>query len=208
MKVYPTTFPPSFLPAPMRCQPIRKPWSIVATLALLLFGQMGCRNEQAPAPVVAPTATTLPSLEEPAEAPVAEAAATSPPDTGRVQTITFDDLKLEIEKGALFDESLLTPEIHGLIGQRISIRGFMYSTFQAQGIEEFVLLQRKDCPFGTPEAYVHHAIYVKLKEGVTTSFTRDPVTVEGVLALDPKKARRGTREFHMAIYRLDEAEVR
>ena len=192
----------------MRFHSIHNASPILGMLALMLLGQMGCRKEQADAPVVVPTMTALPSAQEPGEDPVVEEAGRTSSNPRRVQTITFDDLKIEIDKGALFDESLLTPEIHALFGQRISLRGFMYSTFQAEGIEQFVLLQRKDCPFGTPEAYVHHAIYVKLKEGVTTSYTRDPVTVEGMLSLDPKKARRGSREFHMAIYRFDEAEVR
>ena len=177
------------------------------SLALLLLLQSGCTNEPANVPTVEATLTA--TNERPAEVPdVVDADEPLPVVDDRVKTITFDDLKIEIDKGALFEETMLTPDIEAMIGRRISIRGFMYSTYQSEGIEQFVLLQRKDCPFGTPEAYVHHAIYVKLKEGVTTSFTRDPVTVEGVLSIDPKKGRRGTREFHMAIYRFDEAEVR
>ena len=183
---------------------------LVQTLAIPLvltisFASLGCRNEQADAPPIEPTLTS--SVVQPTEA--TQGGTVSPEvDDGSVKTITYDDLKLEIEKGALFEESLLTPEIEGLFGRRISIRGFMFPTFQQQGIEQFVLLQQKDCPFGTPEGYVHHAIYVKLKEGVSTSFTRDPLEVAGVLSLDPKKSSRLGREFHIAIYRLDEAEVR
>ena len=186
---------------------LRNPLSAVGPFALLLLAQFGCRNEQAAVPPVETTPTS--ASEHPAEAPPPAIVTETPPvDDDRVISISFSDLKIEIDKGGLFDESMLTPEIEALVGRRISIRGFMYPTFQQQGIGQFVLLQRKDCPFGTPEAYVHHAIYVKLKEGDTTSFTRDPLTVEGVLTLDPKKSSRLGQEYHIAIYRFDEAEVR
>ena len=103
-----------------------------------------------------------------------------------INDITFDDLKIDLPAGQLFDRSLLTPRIKELDGQEIRIRGFIFAggVFQQSGIKSFPFVMNTQCKFG-PRGLAYCVILVELDEGVTTDFTTYPITVEGTLAVRP-----------------------
>jgi hypothetical protein len=112
---------------------------------------------------------------------------------------TFDDLRFDMNVGAPFKRSMLTPPIEAMSGQRIRIRGYILPTPQRAGIKQFVLVRdNQECCFG-PGAALYDCILVEMKNGATAEFTIKPVAVEGVFEI---------REFvlggkHLAIYHMD-----
>ncbi len=113
-------------------------------------------------------------------------AASAPIDPDTMIDITFDDLKLDMSLGTLFDRSMLTPRAAQLDGQRVRLRGFIFAggVFQQTGIESFPFVMNTECKFG-PQGYAYCVILVQLNPGVTTDFTTYPVTVEGKLTVRP-----------------------
>ena len=60
--------------------------------------------------------------------------------------------------------------LKGLNGQRIKIRGFMFPTFETEGIERFVLARDNQiCCFGR-DPKVYDLVQVDLKPGKTTNY--------------------------------------
>lgn len=104
----------------------------------------------------------------------------------RPKTITFDDLEIDLPLAAKYSPSLLTERVKELDGERISIKGFIYAAgiFQPKGIRQFPLVKNTQCKFG-PGGLAYCVILVSLKEGVTTDFTLRPITVEGILKVEP-----------------------
>ena len=117
--------------------------------------------------------------------------------------LTFKDVEFDIKKGGDFEDAMLTDKIRALHGRRIKIGGFMLSSFKEDGLSEFVILQNSECPFGGPEALVYHNMMVNLQDGETTSFTLDPVTIEGTLSLRPFPPDRSEKE--LSIYNITNA---
>jgi hypothetical protein len=106
---------------------------------------------------------------------------------GDVLDITFDDLELEMEKGAEFESEMLTPKIEDLHGKRVILRGFILaaSVFTQRGIKQFVLIRdNQQCCFG-PGAYIYHNVQVDMEEGQTANFTIRPVTAAGLFSIKP-----------------------
>jgi len=125
-----------------------------------------------------------------AEVPVARAIVDS----------SFDDIKFEIEKTDPFDQSLLTPKIKELLGQRIRIRGYMFPTLKKRGLKQFVLVRDNlECCFG-PGAALFDCILVHMNEGQTAEFSTRPIAVEGTFSVEEIVGPDGA---HLAIYRLD-----
>ena len=62
-------------------------------------------------------------------------------NTGRVNEITFDDIKLDMQKGDPYDSSKLTDKVKSFDGKRIKIRGYILPGFQQNGIKQFVLVR-------------------------------------------------------------------
>jgi hypothetical protein len=123
---------------------------------------------------------------------------------GKVQDLTFDDLKFEMTKGDPFERSLLTKKINGYHGTKIRIRGYMLPSFQQKGITQFVLVRdNMECCFG-PGAALYDCIVVELK-GTSASFTVKPIAVEGVFKVDEFKDPDGNT---LAIYHLDGTAVK
>lgn len=137
------------------------------------------------------------------EAPIQLAQADAPP-TGRPADINFDDLKLDIEPAARFDDSMLTEQIKSLEGQPIRIRGVMYPTFTKKGNESFILLMNKECKFGSAKDPVWCNIRVVMDEGHTADYTYDPITVEGVLSLDVMKGPK----YDLSVYMMTDAKLK
>jgi hypothetical protein len=119
---------------------------------------------------------------------------------GRVREITFDDLKLPLEKGEPFDRGILPPAVDALQGQRVRIRGYILPSFQQRGITQFVLVRdNQECCFG-PGAALHDCVVVRMQPGQTAEFSIRPVAVEGRFRVEEL---RGPDGRHLAIYALD-----
>ena len=147
------------------------------------------------ASAVAPAA----AVAQPVSAPVAAAV------PGRINEITFDDLKLPIQKGEPFTPEVLPEGVKALQQQRIRIRGYMLPSFQQKGLTQFVLVRdNQECCFG-PGAALHDCVVVRMVPGRTADFTIRPVAVTGLFRVEEL---RGPGGGHLAIYALDGEEVR
>jgi hypothetical protein len=126
---------------------------------------------------------------------------------GRKSTreITFDTLKFEIEKGAAFERTMLTPGIEKLAGERVRIRGYMLPSFQQSGIKQFVLVRdNMECCFG-PGAALYDCIIVEMANDQTAEFSVRPIAVEGTFNV---REFKGPDDRHLAIFHLDGERVR
>lgn len=75
--------------------------------------------------------------------------------------------------------------LKALDGQRIRLRGFMYPTFDATGIDQFVLARDNQiCCFGrNPKVY--DLVSVQMRDGVTTDYIQNrPFDVVGTFRID------------------------
>ena len=118
---------------------------------------------------------------------------------------TFDDIKFEMEVGAPFKRSMLTPAIEAMVGQRIRIRGFMLPTAQKRGIKQFVLVRdNQECCFG-PGAALYDCIFVEMRPGTSAEFSIRPMAVTGIFGI---KEIVGPNGQHLAIYHLDAEETK
>lgn len=119
--------------------------------------------------------------------------------------ITFDDIKLEMQKGDAYDASKLTDKVRGYDGKPIKIRGYILPSFQQNGIKQFILVRdNMECCFG-PGALLHDCVVVEMIAPATTSYSTRPVSVEGNFSIRELKAPDGT---YLAIYHLDGKEVK
>ncbi len=119
---------------------------------------------------------------------------------GKVREITFDDLKLPLEKGEPFDRGILPPAVDALQGQRVRIRGYILPSFQQRGITQFVLVRdNMECCFG-PGALLHDCVVVRMRPGKSADFSIRPVAVAGSFRLEELKGPDGK---HLAVYAID-----
>jgi hypothetical protein len=124
---------------------------------------------------------------------------------GTPREITFDDIKLEMQKGDPFVRDLLPTGVAALAGAPIRIRGYILPSFQQTGLTQFVLVRdNQECCFG-PGAALHDCIVVRMRPGKTADFSIRPVAVAGTFRIDELRAPDGT---HLAIYALDGDEVK
>ncbi len=65
----------------------------------------------------------------PATAGITAAPARAATPTGPVREITFDDIKLEMEKGSPFTRDLLPKRVTALEQERVRIRGYILPSF-------------------------------------------------------------------------------
>ncbi|TWT81764.1 hypothetical protein CA13_32170 [Planctomycetes bacterium CA13] len=103
--------------------------------------------------------------------------------------ITFDDLKFDIEKNAVFEKSLLTKDVKKLNGMKVKLRGYILPStlFKETDIEQFVLVRdNQECCFG-PGAALFDCVIIEMVPGKTTDFVTRPVTVEGKFKIDTEK---------------------
>jgi hypothetical protein len=159
-----------------------------ATLLLLaVLVAAGCGG---PPPVAAPAAAPGAAARRPAAAP---------------REISFDDIKLEMEKGAPFTRDLLPERVTALADTAIRIRGYILPSFQQTGLTQFVLVRdNQECCFG-PGAALHDCVVVRMRPGKTADFSIRPVAVAGTFKIDELRAPDGS---HLAIYALDGDEVK
>ena len=165
-----------------------------ATLLFLAAVTAGCGS---PPPAVGPAAG--------AALPAGGRGEIPRPATGAPREITFDDIKLEMEKGAPFTRDLLPARVTSLAGTAIRIRGYILPSFQQTGLTQFVLVRdNQECCFG-PGAALHDCIVVRMRPGKTAEFSIRPVAVAGTFKIDELRAPDGS---HLAIYALDGDEVK
>ena len=143
-----------------------------------------------------------PTASDPQSVP--ESAANAPPapaaGTAAIREITFDDIKLEMQKGEPFTRDRLTPRVTDLERQRVRIRGYILPSFQQSGLTQFVLVRdNQECCYGGGAA-LHDCVVVRMQPGQTAEFSIRPVAVEGRFRVEEL---RGPDGRHLAIYALD-----
>ena len=119
----------------------------------------------------------------------------------KLNEITFDDLKFDIEKDGDFERDMLTDSIEGLDDKRVRLRGWILplSVFQQKGIRSFILVRdNMECCFG-PGALIFDCVKVEMVKGKSTNFTTQIITVEGEFSVKEYKYPDGE---HYAIYRI------
>ena len=130
----------------------------------------------------------------------ATTAPAAPTSAATIREITFDDIKLEMQKGEPFARDRLTPRVEELERQRVRIRGYILPSFQQSGLTQFVLVRdNQECCFG-PGAALHDCVVVRMQAGRTADFSIRPVAVEGRFRVEEL---RGPDGRHLAIYALD-----
>lgn len=88
--------------------------------------------------------------------------------------VSYDDLDLlkVLNMEPVTDDAVdQMPEwLRGLNGQRIKIRGFMYPTFETEGIERFVLARDNQiCCFGR-DPKIYDLVQIDMRAGTTTNY--------------------------------------
>ena len=170
-------------------------------LFLAALAAAGCGGSSTVATPVAAPAAPPPR----ANAPAADAGAAARRPRAAPREITFDDIKLEMEKGAPFTRDLLPARVTSLTGTAIRIRGYILPSFQQTGLTQFVLVRdNQECCFG-PGAALHDCVVVRMRPGKTADFSIRPVAVAGTFKIDELRAPDGS---HLAIYALDGDEVK
>ena len=171
-------------------------------------GSSSAREPRAAAPESAATPAASPQA-APAPQNAAAVAASAPARPGQTKAIqpdaslpkrdangiletSFDDVKFEMDKSAVFDPSYFTPKNKALFGDRIRIRGFMYPAMRKRGLKQFVLVRDNlECCFG-PGAALFDCILVTMEQGKTTEYVSNrPVAVEGEFRYEEPKGPRG-----------------
>lgn len=170
-------------------------------LFLAALAAAGCGRPSTVATPVAAPAAPPPR----ANAPAADPGTAARRPSGAPREITFDDIKLEMEKGAPFTRDLLPARVTSLTGTAIRIRGYILPSFQQTGLTQFVLVRdNQECCFG-PGAALHDCVVVRMRPGKTADFSIRPVAVAGTFKIDELRAPDGS---HLAIYALDGDEVK
>lgn len=124
--------------------------------------------------------------------------------------ITFDDLKFDMEKGAIFKNDMLGTANWELHEKVWKIRGFILPTtlFSQSGITEFVLVRdNQECCFG-PGAALYDCIIVKMAPGKTINYTTRVVSVKGKLEIDTESFQYPDDGGHYAVYKMTAEEVK
>ena len=120
-------------------------------------------------------------------------------DKNRLKDISFDDVKFDIAKGAVFKRVMLPKDVEALDGQLVRIRGYMLPSFQQSGIKKFVLVRdNMECCFG-PGAAIYDCIIVEMQGASSASFSVRPIAVEGVFSVSEFKGPDGK---HLAVYAI------
>ncbi len=173
---------------------------VVVAVAAMGCGESPGRSTALPETLVTHDVSTAGS------SPVADETPDPPRRSSRgPREVTFDDIKLDMEKGTPFTRDLLPKGVTTLAGERIRIRGYILPSFQQRGLTQFVLVRdNQECCFG-PGAALHDCIVVRMQQGRTASFSIRPVAVAGTFRIDEL---RGPDGMHLAIYAMDGEEVK
>ena len=170
--------------------------TVLIAVFCLTFGLSGCGAPTVPPRAEPAVATSAPVAEPSAVAPLP----VQPPASTVLRDISFDDIKLDMQKGDPFTRDLLPTRVTALENSRIRIRGYILPSFQQTGLTQFVLVRdNMECCFG-PGALLHDCVVVRMVPGKTAAFSIRPVAVTGTFRL---QELRGPDGRHLAIYALD-----
>jgi uncharacterized protein DUF3299 len=166
-------------------------------------------------PLLATTAATLigcgPAANE--LAPIAPAAAASSPASEPTTAVTqagpialkWEEIDLPLGEDGIFQKWMVTTALAALEGQAVRISGTMYGdVFQPTNIREFKLVRHSGCQFGAA-GHPAHLIFIELQDKLRTSFTTEPITVEGTFHIRPYTGPDGRT---WALYHMDVTSVK
>jgi hypothetical protein len=158
----------------------------------------GCRPAASQSPPVA-TVMVAASRDKIVDGPpLAQLAETGP------LKITWEELDVGMEPDSVFESWMMTTRVKAIDGRQIRISGYISGAiFQKDKIREFPLMREKECPFG-PGGQAHHVIEVELAGNLRTSFTTEPVTVEGIISIQPRTGPNGKT---WSLYRLEATKI-
>ena len=95
---------------------------------------------------------------------------------------------------------MLTTALKSLEGRTVRLTGYMYGdVFQPTNIREFKLVRHADCQFGAA-GHPAHLVFIDLQDKLRTSFTTEPITVEGMFHIKPFTGPDGRT---WALYHMD-----
>jgi len=156
-----------------------------------------------------PTAIVEPKTDTPAPLVVSEMRVRTPPksnsrsSSGGPVDITFDTIKFDMKsKEDTFTRALLTPEIMGLNGKKVKLRGYILPGFQQRGLTNFVLMRdNQECCFG-PGAWIYDCVIVEMKPDKSTDYTVRPIAVEGTFEVHEYHDPMDPDAPVLAVYRI------
>jgi hypothetical protein len=122
--------------------------------------------------------------------------------------VSFDDLDLlkilNMDPVVPAATEMLPGWLRDLSGQRIRLRGFMYPTFTATGLEEFVLARDNEICCFVRQPKIYDMVHVNLRPGTTTRYIDNrPFDVVGKLKIEVV----ADGETVIALYSIEEAQV-
>ena len=123
--------------------------------------------------------------------------------------VSYDDLDLlkvlNMEPVTIDAIDHMPAWLKGLNGQRIKIRGYMFPTFETEGIERFVLARDNQiCCFGR-DPKVYDLVQIDLKAGKTTHYIPATRAFDVVGRLKLEMVAADDKPF--GLYFLEDAEV-
>lgn len=123
--------------------------------------------------------------------------------------VSYDDLDLlkviNMEPVTADAVDQMPSWLKNLSGQRIKIRGFMYPTFETEGIERFVLARDNQiCCFGR-DPKIYDLVQIDMRAGKTTNYIPATRSFDVVGRLKIEMVAEGDKPF--GLYFLEDAEV-
>jgi hypothetical protein len=170
-----------------------------ATFVLALSSLGGCNHS----PTLPPAATVA------AEAPPASQAAARAEAPAGPRTLRWEEIDLPLGAAEKFQPWMLNTAVQALDGRTVRITGYMYGdVFQPTNIREFKLVRHTDCEFGAI-GHPAHLIFIELGGTLRTSFTTEPVTVEGTFHVRPFTGPDGRTWalYHMDVTKIERGET-
>lgn len=171
---------------------------VIALVAMTCL--VGCQKSVASITTTAPSSSGESAVVDPAE----DEPPPAPTESGPLE-ITWEELDLGMEPDSVYEPWMMTSRVKSLEGREVRITGFMCAAiFQRDNIKTFPMMREKECPFG-PGGQAHHVIEVELAGKHRTSFTSEPITVEGIFSVRPWAGPNGKT---WSLYHLEGARVK
>jgi len=147
--------------------------AVLASVALT-----GCNERSSPAAI--PAAAASNSIVDQSAEPGQPSSQNEHKPT---RDITFDTIKLDMQKDEPFKRSMIAPAIERLDKSKIRVRGYILPSVE-QTLTRFVLVRdNMQCCFG-PGAALFDCILVEMDPGRSAEFTSQPVAVEGIFSIN------------------------
>ncbi|MBS0201367.1 MAG: hypothetical protein JSS49_00600 [Planctomycetes bacterium] len=123
--------------------------------------------------------------------------------------VSYDDLDLlkvlNMEPVTENAVELMPAWLKGLDGQRIRLRGFMYPTFEAEGIERFVLARDNQiCCFGR-DPKIYDLVQVDMHAGKTTDYIPPTRAFDVIGRFRINLESEGGK--HLGLYYIEDAQI-